>query len=99
MTPTPINPSLMIHRAGIEHPTPDWLTHQQFVCAWVKKQPYSVDVASALADERGWLRSDYTTDGLHPDYLAKKSMGEKIGQYLESTFPWVTQSLTKKTNS
>ena len=89
----------MIHRAGIEHPTPDWLTHQQFVCAWVKKQPYSVDVASALADERGWLRSDYTTDGLHPDYLAKKSMGEKIGQYLEATFPWVTQSLTKKTNS
>ena len=52
-----------------------------------------------LADERGWLRSDYTTDGLHPDYLAKKSMGEKIGQYLEATFPWVTQSLTKKTNS
>ena len=99
VTPTPINPSLMIHRAGIEHPTPDWLTHQQFVCAWVKKQPYSVDVASALADERGWLRSDYTTDGLHPDYLAKKSMGEKIGQYLEATFPWVTQSLTKKTNS
>ena len=99
VTPTPINPSLMIHRAGIEHPTPDWLTHQQFVCAWVKKQPYSVDVASALADERGWLRSDYTTDGLHPDYFAKKSMGEKIGQYLEATFPWVTQSLTKKTNS
>ena len=60
---------------------------------------WSHDVASALADERGWLRSDYTTDGLHPDYLAKKSMGEKIGQYLEATFPWVTQSLTKKTNS
>ena len=96
VTPTPINPSLMSHRAGIEHPTPDWLVHQQYVCDWVKKQPYSVDVASALADERGWLRSDYTTDGLHPDYLAKKSMGEKIGAYLEATFPWVTQGLMKK---
>ena len=92
VTPTPINPGLMIHRAGIEHPTPDWLVHQQYVCDWVKRQPYSVDVASPLADERGWLRSDYTTDGLHPDYLAKKEMGEKIGRYLSATFPWLLNS-------
>lgn len=92
VTPTPINPSLMIHRAGIEHPTPDWLVHQQYVCDWVKRQPYSVDVASSLADERGWLRSDYTTDGLHPDYQAKKEMGEKIGRYLSATFPWLLNS-------
>ncbi len=28
-----------------------------------------------------------TTDGLHPDYPAKKSMGEIIGAYLAANFP------------
>lgn len=89
VTPTPINPYLMVHRAGIESPYPDWWKHQEYVKDWVMRQKYHVDVASALTDSNHELRADYTTDGLHPDYEGKKYIGETIGNYLKANFAWL----------
>ena len=96
VTPTPINPSLMIERGHIEAPPSDWRTHQAYINHWIMEQPYAINVASALADGRGLLRADYTTDGLHPDYFGKKYIGETIGAYLAGHFPWITNRLQKK---
>ena len=96
LTVTPINPTLMVKRAHIEQPPFDWLVHQQYINAWIMKQQYHVDVAAMLADDTGWLRSNYTTDGLHPDYFGKKYIGEQVGKYLQEHFPWITNKLTKK---
>ena len=96
LTPTPINPTLMVSRAHIEQPPYDWQVHQQYVNDWVKRQQYHVDVATALTDSLGNLRSNYTTDGLHPDYYGKKYIGEQVGRYLQLHFAWITNTLTKK---
>ena len=96
LTPTPINPTLMVSRAHIEQPPYDWQVHQQYVNDWIKRQQYHVDVATALTDSLGNLRSNYTTDGLHPDYYGKKYIGEQVGRYLQMNFAWITNTLTKK---
>lgn len=96
LTVTPINPTLMTHRAGIEQPPFDWLVHQRYINDWIMKQTYHIDVSSALANTNGWLRNDYTTDGLHPDYFGKRYIGEQVGKYLQEKFGWITQNLTKK---
>lgn len=95
-TVTPINPDLMARRAHIEAPPLDWQVHQQYINDWIMRQTYCVDVSTMLADGTGCLRSNYTTDGLHPDYFGKKYIGERIGQYLLRTFPWITAGLVKK---
>ena len=46
-----------------------------------------------ITDSDGNLRSDYTTDGLHPDYYGKKYIGEQIGHYLLNHFMWLTQNI------
>ena len=53
-------------------------------------------LATALTDSLGNLRSNYTTDGLHPDYYGKKYIGEQVGRYLQLHFSWITNTLTKK---
>ena len=96
LTPTPINPTMMVSRAHIDQPPYDWKKHQQYVNDWVMRQQYHVDVATALTDSMGNLRSTYTTDGLHPDYYGKKYIGEQVGRYLAMNFGWLTSKLTKK---
>ena len=68
-------------------PREDWLDRQQYINQWVMSQKYAVDVSSMLADAEGNLKVGYTTDGLHPDYIAKKYIGETIGEYLLAQFP------------
>jgi len=96
LTPTPINPTMMVSRAHIDQPPYDWQVHQQYVNDWIRRQQYHVDVAEALTDSMGNLRSNYTTDGLHPDYYGKKYIGEQVGRYLQMHFAWITNTLTKK---
>lgn len=96
LTATPINPALMTDRAHIDAPPSDWLVHQQYINDWIMRQRYCVDVSTMLADSEGWLRPAYTTDGLHPDYFGKKYIGERVGQYLQAHFSWVTSGLPKK---
>lgn len=91
-TVTPINPEYMVHRvAGITVPPDDWQMHFDYINDWVKSQQFNVDVTGALQDENGELRQSFTTDGLHPDYYAKKYMGETIGNYLQANFAWVNR--------
>ncbi|MCR5758169.1 MAG: SGNH/GDSL hydrolase family protein [Selenomonas sp.] len=96
LTPTPINPTLMVNRAHIDQPPYDWQVHQRYVNDWVMRQQYHVDVATALTDSMGNLRSNYTTDGLHPDFYGKKYIGEQVGRYLQLHFAWLTGKLKKK---
>ena len=96
LTPTPINPALMVSRAHVDQPPYDWQVHQQYVINWIMRQQYHVDVAAALTDSMGNLRSTYTTDGLHPDYYGKKYIGEQVGRYLKMHFSWLTNNLAKK---
>ena len=97
LTATPINAYMMVHRIpGIAVPPSDWQVHQQYVNEWVLSQPYSIDVSSALTDAEGNLRAEYTSDGLHPDYIGKKHIGELVGTYLQQHFGWLTHGLSKK---
>ena len=97
LTATPINAYMMVHRIpGIAVPPSDWQVHQQYVNDWVLRQPYSIDVSSALTDAEGNPRAEYTSDGLHPDYIGKKHIGERVGAYLQQHFGWLTQGLSKK---
>jgi lysophospholipase L1-like esterase len=97
LTATPINAYMMVHRIpGIAVPPSDWQVHQQYVNEWVLSQPYSIDVSSALTDAEGNLRAEYTSDGLHPDYIGKKHIGELVGKYLQQHFGWLTHGLSKK---
>ena len=91
-TTTPINPWLM-QRAGIEQPPSDWQVHLQYINHWIMEQKYAVDITPDITDSDGNLRSDYTTDGLHPDYYGKKYIGEQIGHYLLNHFMWLTQNI------
>ena len=87
-TVTPINPDRMARTGGlIEAPADGWLLQQQRLNDWLRAQPYAVDVTPGLTDGRGWLRADYTTDGLHPDQQGKKLIGEAISRYLLQRFP------------
>ena len=88
-TATPINPEKIALRGVIEMPREDWFFHQQYINDWVMEQTWHVDVSTPLADENGALREDYTTDGLHPDHIGKKIIGETIGSYLLKTFPHI----------
>ena len=95
-TVTPINPGLIRRYGQIEIPPADWQVHRDYINHWVLEQTYAIDVAKALEDGAGWLATKYTTDGLHPDYLGKRYIGETIGRYLSAHFPWITGKLTKK---
>lgn len=91
VTATPLNPPLMSKVWSVEGAHPKWLEIQRELNSWIKGQHYSVDVTPPLTDSRGFLRSDLTTDGLHPDYEAKKMIGETIGSYLKENFPDVAR--------
>ena len=88
-TVTPINPDRMARTGTISAPADGWLLQQQRLNDWLRSQPYAVDVTAGLTDSRGWLRADYTTDGLHPDQQGKKLIGEAISRYLLHTFPYM----------
>ena len=91
LTATPIRPALMTARMTITTPPPDWWAHRDYINNWVMQQEYSIDVASVLADENGELEEKYTTDGLHPDLMGKKYIGETVDAYLRTHFAYVAQ--------
>ena len=88
LTATPIRPALMTARMTITTPPPDWWAHRDYINNWVMQQEYSIDVASVLADENGELEEKYTTDGLHPDLMGKKYIGQTIDSYLRTHFAY-----------
>ena len=88
-TVTPLNPYYIGKCQFIEMPPEDWMAQQQVLNQWIMAQKYSVDVARALTDDRGWLGDGFTTDGLHPDYSGKKHIGQAIAKYLHENFSWL----------
>lgn len=88
LTVTPVNPVKM--KAVIDLDVSDgWQEHRQKINEWVIKQPYHIDIASALTNKQGLLADDLTTDGLHPDYQGKKSIGEAVGDFIRLNFSYL----------
>lgn len=86
-TATPINPHFIADWSYITTPAVDWKEQQVLLNQWIMSQQYAVDVASGMTDCYGLLMDEATTDGLHPDVLGKKLIGETISDYLLRTFP------------
>ena len=88
LTATPIRPAMMTARMTIQTPPSDWWAHRDYINNWVMQQEYSIDVATVLSDADGQLEAAYTTDGLHPDLMGKKYIGETVGAYLRTHFAY-----------
>ncbi|WP_295163046.1 SGNH/GDSL hydrolase family protein [Selenomonas sp. F0473] len=88
LTATPIRPSLIRARMDIAPPPSDWWAHRDYINNWIMQQEYCLDVASVLSDADGQLEAAYTTDGLHPDLMGKKYIGEQVDLYLRTHFEW-----------
>ena len=99
VTATPIHPALMAELEDIEPVTGNWQAEQRRLNDWIRRQPHAIDVTAPLTDEDGNLKRELTSDGLHPDYLAKKSMGEIIGAYLIENFPEACRAARETTIS
>ena len=84
-TVTSMNPEI-IHSKGIPLTDGDWRQEREKVNFWIMQTPYFVDVATALTDDKGYLRAELTPDGLHPALRGKKIIGETIGDYLKKNF-------------
>ena len=84
-TLTSMNPEL-IHRRGIDLTDGDWREVREQINLWIMQTPYNVDVSSALTDDKGYLRAEFTPDGLHPALRGKKIIGETIADYLRKNF-------------
>ncbi len=96
VTPTPINGWLMNRRKLAAAPYYGWRDLQQDVVYWVRSQQYFVDVNDVLTEAGGDLSGTLSTDGLHPDYVGKKHIGEKIGNYLREKFPHIVNETPNK---
>lgn len=81
-TLTSMNPKLMAKR-GIPLTDGDWREAREQINLWIMRTPYHVDVAKNLTDEFGYLRAEFTPDGLHPALRGKKIIGETIADYLQ----------------
>ena len=84
-TLTSMNPELMSKR-GIFLTDGDWRAAREQINLWIRTTPYFVDTTEALTDEFGYLRAEFTPDGLHPALRGKKILGEAIGSYLKKNF-------------
>ena len=84
-TLTSMNPEL-INLRGIPITDGDWREAREQINFWIKTTPYFVDTAENLTDEFGYLRAEFTPDGLHPALRGKKIIGEIVGNYLKKNF-------------
>ena len=84
-TITSMNPEIMARR-GIFLTDGDWREAREKINFWIMKTPYFIDVTEKLTDDFGYLRAEFTPDGLHPALRGKKIIGETIGNYLKKNF-------------
>ena len=90
LTTTPIRPALMTARMTITAPPEDWWMYYDYINRWVMQQEFSLDVSSVLLDADSQLEEAYTTDGLHPDLMGKKYIGERVDAYLRTHFAYAS---------
>lgn len=96
LTVTPIRPAWMTKRMTIMTPPSDWMDHRDYINDWVRQQEFSIDVSSMLADANGELEAAYTTDGLHPDYMGKKHIGQTVDSYLRKNFAYAVGAAERR---
>ena len=96
LTATPIRPALMAARMDIMRPPADWWAHRDRINAWVMQQEYSIDVSTVLSDASGQLEAAYTTDGLHPDLMGKKYIGQTVDEYLRTHFAYAAGAAERR---
>ena len=77
LTLPPINPDA-IHRTFSEESSPNWQQELLSVNAFIRRQPYSIDLHPHFADESGELPDRFAIDGLHYDIAGKKLMAAII---------------------
>ena len=95
LTGTSLNPGKIASLQYAQNPPPDWSDQQALMNRWVMEQPYCVDVTTTLSDASGQLEDIYTTDGLHPDSVAKRFIGETVSNYLRAKFPKIIGPLLR----
>lgn len=84
-TLTSMNPEI-IKRRGIPLTDSDWREAREQVNFWIMKTPCHIDVTEKLTDKFGYLRAEFTPDGLHPALRGKKIIGETVAAYLKKNF-------------
>lgn len=84
-TLTSMTPEIMLS-LGIHLTDGDWREAREQINNWIMRTPYFVDVAAPLTDAQGYMRAEFTPDGLHPALRGKMIIGETIGEYLRKTF-------------
>ena len=60
------------------------------------QQEYSIDVSTVLSDASGQLEAAYTTDGLHPDLMGKKYIGQTVDEYLRTHFAYAAGAAERR---
>lgn len=86
-TTTPINPDLMWRAMARLKLPDDYQYRLRTINNWIMKQKHAVDVTSSLCGENLYMYPGLTTDGIHPDHVAKERIGEKITEYIRKNFP------------
>ncbi len=79
LTLPPLNPTL-IAQVSESKTAPNWRSEYDKVNRFILSQPYCIDIAPSLSDEKGWLPEEYALDGLHPGVEAKKIMARIINE-------------------
>ena len=69
----------------------DWQRERVKLNLWINENSYSLDFNELLNDSDGYLKVEYTPDGLHPNLRGKRIMGEVINEYLQEAFPELLQ--------
>ena len=82
ITPPPVNPELIFKVKTVEVPPNDWREQRQYICDWIRKQKYFIDISNELSDDEGNLRAYLTTDGLHPNAEGKKIIGRAVEDWI-----------------
>jgi len=81
LTIPPINPD-RIEQVFHKPSAIDWQNQTDIVNTFLKKQQYVIDVNPLLSDNRGFLPTMYSQDGLHPDISGKKVMADAVMKFL-----------------
>lgn len=81
LTLPPINPD-RFERVFNAQPAKDWQNQLAIFNTFLKKQQYVIDIYPLLRDNRGFLSTTYSQDGLHPDISGKKVIADAIIEFL-----------------
>ena len=84
LTIPPINPE-RIERVFHKPSLNDWQSQTAIVNTFLKKQPYVIDINPLLSDNKGFLPTMYSQDGLHPDISGKKVIANAVITFLRET--------------